>query len=340
MLVLGIETSCDETAAAVVRDGKEILSNAIYSQEDVHAPFGGVYPELACRKHVDLLIPIVERALRSACLSLSAIDLIAVAKGPGLIGALLIGVQAAKALALALDRPFVGVNHVEAHLYAAMMPVSSSLPLPALGLVVSGGHTFLVKIHALGEYEAIGHTVDDAAGEAFDKVAALLGLPYPGGPAIEALAREGSPHAHAFPLPKVKGHPWHFSFSGLKTSVLYAAKGQNASKSTPCCLSRQQKADIAASFQETALRAIALKTKEAAQAFGCQALFCGGGVCRNQRLRALLAEHCGALPLFFPEAKLTLDNAAMIAGLGYHQYLRAQKGDALELEPLTRIPIA
>ncbi len=339
MRVLGLETTCDETAAAVVEDGKRILSNEIDSQASDHQVFGGVYPELACRKHVDLLIPVVERALEKAHLDIKAIDLIAVAKGPGLIGALLIGIQAAKALSFALQRPFIGVNHVEAHLYAAMMPLEDP-PLPGLGLVVSGGHTFLVKIHAIGSYERIGQTLDDAAGEAFDKVAAILELPYPGGPAIEMLAKKSQRRVGLFSLPKVKRNKWDFSFSGLKTSVLYAVKGQNAEKKEPCAWSEQEKADIAADFQETILLSIAQKVGAAMDAFGCKSLFCGGGVCNNQRLRELLAEHCRGRSLFFPERGLVLDNAAMIAGLGYHVYHRFQTGDSYDLEPMTRIPIA
>lgn len=337
MLVLGIESTCDETAAAVVRDGKEILSNIIASQADLHQQYGGVFPELACRRHIDVLIPVLQEALEKAQIQPEEIDLIAVAKGPGLIGALLIGLNAAKALSLAWDRPFVGVNHVEAHLYAAMMLHE---PLfPALGIVVSGGHTFMIRISALGTYEPIGATVDDAIGEAFDKVATLLGLPYPGGPAIEALAQSGDPSRYMFRPGKVKGHPWDFSFSGLKTNVLYTVKGQSATKHSPLLISEEEKAHVAAAFQETALGDIVNKGVKAARHFDCKAIYLGGGVSNNQRLRKLFAQAAPELVIHWPPLGLSLDNAAMIAGLGYQTYLKKGSGDSLDLEPLTRIPL-
>lgn len=339
MLVLGIESTCDETACAIVRDGKEILANVISSQCEVHNPFGGVYPELACRKHIDALIPVIKKALEEAGISPHQVDLISVAKGPGLIGALLIGLNAAKALAYAWNIPFVGVNHVEAHLYAAMMPLTH-IPLPAIGLVVSGGHTFLVKIEGIGQYTLIGNTQDDAIGEAFDKVATMLGLSYPGGPEIEALAKQGNPHSYPFRPGKIKNSPWDFSFSGLKTNVLYTIKGPNAGKDSPLLITEKQKADVAASFQETALKSVVAKAIEASRAFECQAIYCGGGVSNNERLRELFKELNCSCPVFYPSKRLTLDNAAMIAGLGYQQYLKNGKGDPLDLEPATRIPIA
>lgn len=338
MLVLGIESTCDETACAIVRDGKEVLANVISSQSELHNPFGGVYPELACRKHVDALIPVIKSALQKAALSIDQIDLISVAKGPGLIGALLIGLNTAKALAYAWNVPFIGVNHVEAHLYAAMMPLEKT-PMPGLGVVISGGHTFLVKIEEIGKYQLIGNTQDDAIGEAFDKVAAMLGLPYPGGPEIEALAKQGDRNRFRFRPGKVKNQPWDFSFSGLKTNVLYTIKGPNAIKDSPLIIDESEKADVAASFQETALRDIVTKATQAAQDFGCKAIYCGGGVSNNQRFRALFDELNCSYPVFYPPHLLTLDNAAMIAGLGYHCFLRKKKGDGLDLEPMTRIPL-
>src|SRR5579862_293078 len=333
MLLLGIESTCDETACAVVRDGKEILSNVIHSQSEMHSAFGGVFPELACRRHVDALIPAIEAALDQAGVSAKQIDLIAVAKGPGLIGALLIGLNAAKALSMAWEIPFIGVNHVEAHLYAAMMPLSSPL-FPALGVVISGGHTFMVKMTRIGNYETLGTTQDDAIGEAFDKVASLLHLPYPGGPAIEQLAKKGNASRFAFHPGKVKGRPWDFSFSGLKTSVLYAIKGANAHKDSPLIISEEEKADVAAAFQETALNDIVTKALKAARAFDCQAIYCGGGVSNSTRLKDLFAEkNTVAVPLFFPPRELTTDNAAMIAGLGYHLFLQKKKGDSYDLQP-------
>lgn len=332
MLVLGIETTCDETAIAVVRDGKTILSNAISSQSEMHRQFGGVYPEMAARQHVDLFIPTLEQALLEAKVSQKEIDLIAVAKGPGLIGPLMIGLSAAKALSLAWEKPFVGVNHVEAHLYAAMMS-NQVFDFPALGIVLSGGHTFLVQILAVGQYELIGTTVDDAIGEAFDKVAALLDLPYPGGPEIESLAKQGDPTYFPFKAGKVKGHPLDFSFSGLKTHVLYAIKGQNGDKSGLTTLSEIEKRHLAASFQETALNDIAVKARAAAKTFDCRAIYVGGGVSQNKRLRELLTGT--SCPVYWPGKGLSLDNGAMIAGLGFHRF--QGKSDPLDLEPQTRI---
>lgn len=337
MIVLGIESTCDETACALVRDGKEILANVIYSQTDVHLPFGGVFPELACRRHIDALIPVIKAALKEADLSPEHIDLIAAAKGPGLMGALLIGLNAAKTLSYAWNIPFVGVNHVEAHLYAAMMPLEK-VELPALGLVISGGHTFLVKIEELGRYQFLGGTQDDAIGEAFDKVASLLGLPYPGGPEIEQLAKKGNPDRFKFKAGQVKGQPLDFSFSGLKTNVLYTIKGQTPLKEAPLLITEEEKADVAASFQEAALRDIVQKAELAAKLHNCSTLFCGGGVSNNLRLKTLFAQK-ESLQVYYPQKRLCLDNAAMIAGLGFHCYSKERGGDPLDLEPLTRIPL-
>ena len=334
MLVLGIETSCDETACAIVKEGKEILSNVIESQSELHRPFGGVFPEIACRKHVDSLLPVIQEALKRASVTKEAIDLIAVTQGPGLIGALLIGLNTAKALSLAWDIPFVGVNHVEAHLYAAMMQ-ETQIPFPALGLVISGGHTLMVKMSDPCTYEPLGTTHDDAIGEAFDKVASLLGLPYPGGPAIEQLAKKGRSGRFHFQSGKVKGRPFDFSFSGLKTNVRYATKGMYAPKEAPLLIQEEEKADVALSFQETALTDIVCKSLAAAAAFDCQSLLCGGGVVSNQRLKELFQlKNSAHLPLFFPHPAFTTDNAAMIAGLGFHIF--AKKGrSSLDLEPFT-----
>ncbi len=335
-IVLGLETSCDETACAIVRDGKEILANVVTSQMDLHQLYGGVFPELACRRHVDVLIPVLTEALKQA--QIDTPDLVAVAKGPGLIGALLIGLNAAKGLSLAWKKPLIGVNHVEAHIYAAMMPLET-IPFPALGVVVSGGHTFLVKMEGIGKYSLIGTTVDDAIGEAFDKVGNLLGLAYPGGPAIEALAKQGDPKKYSFRPGVVKGRPWDFSFSGLKTNVLYTTKGPNSTKHAPLIIAEEEKAHIAAAFQETALGDVVDKALKAAEVFGCKAIFLGGGVSSSQRLRALFAEKKPSLPLYWPEKGLSLDNAAMIAGLGYHVYRNQGRGDSLDLEPQIRIPL-
>jgi N6-L-threonylcarbamoyladenine synthase len=337
MLVLGIESTCDETSCAIVEDGTNILSNVISSQIDLHKPFGGVVPELACRRHVDVFLPILQESLKQANLNLGDIDLIAVAHGPGLIGALLIGLNAAKSLALALNKPFIGVNHVEAHLYAAMMSQSTLAPFPHLGVVISGGHTALVKIHDLGHYELIGQTVDDAIGEAFDKVAKLLNLPYPGGPQIEQLALSGDPKSYPFKPGNVKGKPFDFSFSGLKTKVLYTLKGQNLSAENLPPLTPQKQKNIAASFQHAALRDIIDKTLKAASLHQCNAILFGGGVSNNQRLRQLFTEASPSTQFYWPGPGLSLDNAAMIAGLGFHRYQRQTHGDSYDLEALTRI---
>lgn len=337
MLVLGIESTCDETACAVVKEGRTILSNVVASQIDLHREYGGVVPELACRRHVDLIIPVLDQALKDASLDLSQIDLIAVAHGPGLIGALLIGLNTAKALSLANKIPFVGVNHVEAHLYAAIMSQPDPISFPCLGVVLSGGHTALVLIKAVGDYELIGQTVDDAIGEAFDKVAKMLDLPYPGGPQIEKLALHGDLHQFSFKGGTVKGHPFDFSFSGLKTAVLYALKGPKGLQSLED-VSEKVRQDIAASFQHAAVHDIIKKTLAAAEKYQVNSVIFGGGVTNNQYLRQQFVDKKRDLKTIWPSAGLSLDNAAMIGGLGYHKFLRKGVGDSLELEPLTRMP--
>lgn len=309
MNVLGIETSCDETAVSVVQDGKKILVNLIASQAKLHEAFGGVYPEMASRQHIDRLLPLIEEATKE-----HSIDRIAVANGPGLIGALLMGVTAAKTLAYGWNKPIVAVNHVEAHLYAAMM---EGEPLfPALGIVVSGGHTFLAKMTDIRTYDILGTTVDDAVGEAFDKVASLLDLPYPGGPQIEKLAQSGEPSKYPFKGGQVKGRPLDFSLSGLKTNVLYTIKGSNGDRKGPTLISEEDKAHVAASFQKAALTDIYSKALRAAKSFDCKAIYLGGGVTLNHSLRSLFSH--SPYPVFFPSKDLCLDNAAMIAGLGFH----------------------
>ena len=330
MITLGIETTCDETGAALVKDGRIILSNVVASSADLHARYGGVFPELASRRHIEAILPVVQEALALAHLSSEDIDLIAVAKGPGLIGALLVGLQFAKGLSIAWNKPFLGVNHVEAHLWAATLDVPPAFP--ALGLVVSGGHTLMVRMDGIGQYHPIATTVDDAIGEAFDKVASLLGLPYPGGPPVEALAKKGNPKRFSLSAGYVKRSPLDFSFSGLKTAVLYAMKGRE--------MSEQDKADLAASFQEAALCDLVDKAGVAVQQFPCQALFLGGGVCNNERLKELFREAFPHLPVHFPSRAMTLDNAAMIAGLGHQLFLQHPVSDLLHLEAKTRIPVA
>ena len=326
MIILGIETTCDETGASLVRDGQEILSHSIASSAEIHERYGGVFPELACRRHIDAILPVIQEAM------VAPVDAIAVAKGPGLVGALLIGMQVAKGLKIAWEKPLIGVNHVEAHLYAAFMELpATSWLFPSLGIVLSGGHTFLVRIDAIGSYQLLGTTVDDAIGEAFDKVGTLLGLTYPGGPKVELLAREGDPKRFPFQAGKVKINPLAFSFSGLKTSLLYAVRGKT--------LGEQEKKDLAASFQETAFSDVASKAALAMKDFPCKAIYFGGGVTCNQRLRALFKERFPSHPLFFPPLHLTLDNAAMIGGLGYHLLLNKPEGDPLTLNVHPRIDL-
>ncbi len=327
MLILGIESTCDETAAAVVRNGSEILGQETASSAEIHQRYGGVFPEMACRRHIDAILPVISSALEKANVTHQDISAIAVARGPGLIGALLIGLQAAKGLSIAWNKPLIGVNHVEAHLHAAMM--QETPPLPALGFVLSGGHTLMLEISEIGNYRLLGTTVDDAIGEAFDKSATLLGLSYPGGPMLEQLALQGDPTKISFSPSRVKKNPLAFSFSGLKTAVLYAVK-----KSTP-----EDYPDIAASFQETAFIDLIRKARLALQSTPCKALVFGGGVCNNERLRALFQKHFPELPHYWPSAGLSSDNAAMIAGLGYHKFLATDgQGDPLDLEALPRTP--
>ena len=336
MLVLGIESTCDETACSIVRDGTEILSNVVSSQIDLHKEYGGVVPELACRRHVDIIIPVIDQALQEAKIPLEEIDLFAVANGPGLIGALLIGLNAAKTLALATHKPFIGVNHIEAHLYAAIMSQKKPLQFPCIGVVLSGGHTNIVLIKEIGHYETIGQTVDDAIGEAFDKVAKIMELPYPGGPEIEKLAQKGNSKKWTFKPGFVKRSPLDFSFSGLKTAVLYAVKGQNGQNSTS--LSLEEKQDVAASFQSVAFEDVLQKVLQAAKEKNCQTLVFGGGVTNNRYLRELFAKKAAALTQIWPDFALTMDNAAMIAGLGYHTFKAKGHGDDFNLEAETSIP--
>lgn len=337
MLVLGIETTCDETAAAVVKSGSEVLSNVVYSQGEFHSKFKGVIPELACRKHLDVIITVIEEALTKANCSLDDIDVIAAARGPGLIGALLVGLNTAKALAFALNKPFIGVNHLEAHLYAAMMPTPPQ-NFPCLGLILSGGHTALLHIDEIRKYTILGTTVDDAVGEAFDKVASLLDLPYPGGPFIENLAKDGDPYKYSFKAGQVKKNPLDFSFSGLKTNVLYAVKGQNQQKNAPSNLSEDEKKDIAASFQRAAFSDIVNKTLLASDHNPYHSIILGGGVCSNQHLKIMFEEAFPNLPQYWPGKGMASDNAAMIAGLGYHQYIEQNGQDSFHLKALPKIP--
>lgn len=331
MIVLGIESTCDETAASLVQDGKKILSQVISSQVDLHNIYGGVVPELACRRHIETIIPVIDQALQEASLTLENIDLIAVANGPGLIGPLYIGLNTAKGLAIALGKPLVGVNHVEAHLYAALMSTDKPLEYPMLGVVLSGGHTDLIKINAPRSYELLGKTVDDAIGEAFDKVAKLLGLPYPGGPYVETLALQGNPKHFSFKAGRCKDNPYNFSFSGLKTAILYTLKDAEDSNNPFF------RANLSASFQHVAFKDVLEKTNLAAKKENISTIVFGGGVTNNQKLKEMLDVGYPHLHGIWPEKELSLDNATMIAGLGYHVYKDSGEADVATLEAKTRI---
>jgi N6-L-threonylcarbamoyladenine synthase len=308
-LVLGIETSCDETAAALVLGGYDIASSVVSSQIDQHSAFGGVVPEIASRAHLDLINPVIARAIVEAGVDERRIDAVACTVGPGLIGALLVGVSAAKALALAWDIPFVGVNHLEAHLYAALLE-DPSTELPIVVLLVSGGHTMLVEMTAPGEYRLLGQTIDDAAGEAFDKVARFLGLGYPGGPAIETLASRGDPAAITFPR-AMRDDGLDFSFSGLKTAVMYHVRKHPDADG----------ADIAASFQEAVVDVLVHKARRAAAEVGARGIALGGGVAANGRLREAVLAACAddGIRCYVPSPAMCTDNAAMIAAAGWHR---------------------
>lgn len=334
-LILGIETTCDETGCAIVRNGTEILSNVVSSQIALHSRYGGVVPELACRRHIDVIIPVIEEAINKADVSWQDIDAIAVANAPGLIGALLIGINTAKAISFCLKKPLIGVNHIEAHIYAAIMEHTNNLPFPCLGVIISGGHTAMIKIDNIGNYELLGQTVDDAIGECFDKVASMLDLPYPGGPQIEQLAKKGDPSRYKFKGGRIKDRPLDFSFSGLKTSVLYTVKGPNSNKNAPLLINEDDKPHVAAAFQETAINDIIKKAKLASEQFDCKAIILGGGVSNNQYLRDTFEKQNLPIPILWPPRGLSLDNAAMIAGLAYYQYQKGQYDD-LHLQAATK----
>jgi len=331
MLVLGIETSCDETAAAVVEDGERILSNVVASQVDLHKEFGGVVPEIACRAHIEMLPGIVQKAMDEAGVGFEDIDLIAATQGPGLIGALMIGFTMAKGMASALDKPFVGVNHIEAHIYAAFME-HEDIELPAVGLVVSGGHTLLVHIEHIGKYEVLGQTRDDAAGEAFDKVAKLLGLPYPGGPVIDRLAKKVEGSQIRFPRAKFKGNQLDFSFSGIKTAVAHYLRDNPQARVE----------EVAWAFQEAVVGMLVGRLLEGMRKLGVSCAIVGGGVAQNSRLRKLLLEEVKGVggKIFIPEPKMCMDNGAMIAGLGWEIYMRTGKGTPLDEDAYPDLPIS
>lgn len=310
--VLGIESSCDETAAAVVRDGTSVLSSVISSQIDRHARFGGVVPEIASRAHVEMLIPVIAEAIVQAGAADEDIDAVAATAGPGLVGSLLVGVSAAKALALVWDVPFIAVNHLEAHLYAAMLE-DPTFELPVVVLLVSGGHTMIVHWEDHGRYRVLGGTIDDAAGEAYDKVARYLGLGYPGGPVIDRISMDGDPSAIVFPR-ALPDRPYDFSFSGLKTAVVnHVRKHDDVSTE-----------DVAASFQEAVVDVLVTKTRRAAADVGAKGIAIGGGVAANSRLREAVLDCCESdgLAAYLPDRANCTDNAAMVAAAGWFAYQR------------------
>jgi N6-L-threonylcarbamoyladenine synthase len=313
MYFLAIETSCDETAAAVFSDEPRVLANVIASQTDLHARFGGVVPEVAARAHLQRLLPVVDEALRTAGVRLDQIGAVAVHNTPGLVGALLVGVSAAKMLALALDVPLLAVNHVYAHVYACRVAAGRDI-FPCIGFVVSGGHTALFHCRTALDYELLGSTRDDAAGEAFDKVAAILGLGFPGGPAVDREAAVGDPSAYKFPRSMLEPGSLDFSFSGLKTAVLYSVRGQDRSNPVEPPTGHRR-ADIAASFQQAVVDVLVKKARMALRQTGLSRLAVGGGVSANRTLRAALKAMCDAerAELFIPPMDLCTDNAAMAA---------------------------
>jgi N6-L-threonylcarbamoyladenine synthase len=311
--LLAIETSCDETAAAVFTDNREVLANVVASQTDLHQRFGGVVPEVAARAHLRQLLPVVDEALKRAGVALDQIGGVVVLNAPGLIGALLVGVSAAKMLALALGVPLLSANHIEAHIYACRLAAGRDI-FPCVGLVVSGGHTTLFQCHDPLHFDRLGATLDDAAGEAFDKVAAILGLGFPGGPAVEREASQGDPTAFALPRSLLHDQRLDFSFSGLKTAVLYTLHGQGIAHG-PVPLPGQRRRDLAASFQQAVVDVLVAKSRQALQRTGLRRLAVGGGVSANCCLRAGLAQMCAAehSELFIPPPSLCTDNAAMAA---------------------------
>lgn len=342
--ILGIETSCDETAAAIIENGRLIVSNQVATQVELHAQFGGVFPEVASRQHIRTIHPIVDSALKDAHIRLGDLDAIAVTRGPGLPGSLVVGMNMAKGLALGAGLPLIGINHLEAHIYSAWLhwpPLdASSDPTPALkppprfpliALIVSGGHSELILVKDHLRYERLGSTLDDAAGEAFDKVARLLDLSYPGGPAIQKAAENGDPRAFKFPRAWLEG-TWNFSFSGLKTAVLREVRSLKQQRaSLPV-------ANLAASFQEAVVDVLVTKTLKAAQAHRAQEILVAGGVSANRALRAAVLSQAD-IPVHIPPIALCTDNAAMIAAAGHTRFTQGQR-DALDMDVLPNWPLS
>ena len=333
MKVLGIESSCDETAAAVLEDGK-LLSNVILSQLDVHRKYGGVVPELASRAHVQAILPIIREALNEAHLGREAIDGIAVTYGPGLIGSLLVGLNVAKGMAAVLDKPLIGVNHIEGHIFANSLD-HPEMDLPFLALIVSGGHTQLVDVQDWGKYAIVGKTIDDAAGEAFDKVAKLLGLGYPGGPEINRLAKTGDPDFVKFPRAWMGADNLNFSFSGLKTAVLNYVESKSDE------FKQKHLADIAAGFQQSVVDVLIEKSRKALVRLGYKTMALAGGVARNSALRKAFLKmgEQNSLTIYLPDYDFCTDNAAMIARAGEFYFQRGQTSTLdLDADPSLKLP--
>lgn len=318
--ILAIESSCDETACAIVRNGREVISNVINTQIAIHTQYGGVVPEIASRKHVENINPVIKKALSDANMTWDDIDAIAVTYGPGLVGALLVGVAEAKALAWALKKPLVGVHHIEGHISANFIQHKELEP-PFAGLVVSGGHTHLIKVLDYGEYEIVGRTRDDAAGEAFDKVARAVGLGYPGGPKIDKLSKEGNPDAVQFPRAHVDDAPYDFSFSGIKSAVLnYINQAEMKGETI-------NKADLVASFQKAVVDALVSRAVKLAKESGYNNLAIAGGVAANSCLKETLEKECEAngIKFYSPTPALCTDNAAMIGAAAYYEYIKGTR---------------
>lgn len=351
MRILGVETSCDETAASVVEDGRRVLSSVVASQEDLHREYAGVVPEIASRAHVERILPVIRRALDQAGCGYEDVGAVAVGSRPGLIGSLLVGVAAAKALAWALGRPLIGVDHVQAHLVGGLLDAPPA-DFPALGLVVSGGHTSLYALDDLLSIRRLGATIDDAVGEAFDKVAAILDLGFPGGPAVDRAAQRGDARGHDFPVSRLDPESLDFSFSGLKTAVLYAVRGRPERRDGRSVFPRDahdltdsQRADVAASFQRAGVEALLLKLRRALErerdaGRGPKSILVGGGVSANTRLRAelLFFAESESLDLRLPPLEYCVDNAAMIGGLAYDLHEAGRVDDlSLRAVPTTAI---